>query len=504
MIEFPDHIEFATDTQQFNNRYLFAVGTRGDGEGRLYFRPKNAIRTEDRIWRLVGKTGRPTSLNPFSHPGKIKRIHCDNDVVLVILEKGRVYRLLNTFEKDPSRFRWRRHYGWPFDEGPALDVERTYHDLCLSSSKKESTVFTVDPDGNRHYRFIDHIYALSYRDNLIHHNDPWTPGDWVYAFPMPMDGRFRPSPRGIRGIPAGMNVSAAVVAVIGPAGIYTLEYDFDIAGGNPLAVYLPAPQPHYDGIAEIVRFDKGSKPIRIPPRGWIKQPDIPGSHTANIQVCVQLDAEGNIVPGSDSRILRVLGLDGDRENGKAGYWEKNLRDSAWYFVEDPSFSIEEIRAHLIDDEIQLWTESTRRPYRETESAGRHPSFLASVSDFGIHDNFFDPAVLTIKLGAEKLAVPFYTHIQMRTSRIRRKFACRRPRKQADYLGGYLVFPEGESSPALEALKAYLGCPGAAFFKFLLRSRMGRIEFIVPRVGLNADIADFFNTLFGRVLFTFTE
>jgi hypothetical protein len=51
---------------------------------------------------------------------------------------------------------------------------------------------------------------------------------------------------------------------------------------------------------------------------------------------------------------------------------------------------------------------------------------------------------------------------------------------------------------------YLGCPGAAFFKFLLRSRIGRIDFIVPRIGLNADIVDRFNTLFGRVLFTFAE
>jgi hypothetical protein len=374
--------------------------------------------------------------------GRIQRIHCDNDVVLVILEKGRVYRLLNTFEKAPSRFRWRRHYGWPFDEGPHLDVEETYHDLCLSSAKKESTVFTVDPDGNRHYRFIDHIYAL--------------------------------------------------------------EYDFDIAGGNPLAVYLPVAQPRYEGIAEIVRFDKGSKPVRIPPRGWVRQPDIPGSHTANIQVCVQLDAEGNIVPGSDSRVLRVLGLGGDREKGKAGYWEKNLGDLTWRFVEDPSFGIEEIRAHLIDGEVPPWAESIRRAYRETESAGRHLSFLASVSDFGIHDNFFDPAVLTIELGAEKLPVPFYTHIQMRTSRIRRIVARRHRRKQADYLGGYLVFPEGEPSPALEALRTYLGSPGAAFFKFLLLSRKGRIEFIVPLIRLNADIVDRFNAAFGRVLFTFAE
>jgi hypothetical protein len=157
-------------------------------------------------------------------------------------------------------------------------------------------VYTSDTDGNRHHRFIDHIYCLSHRDSLIHHNDPWTPGDWEYAFPSPLHGRLLPARTGIPGVPSGINASGGVVAFIAPTGVWTIEYDFDIAGGNPLAEYIPCAQPPYEGVAPIVRFEKGARPIRLPSRSWKHEGPLPGPCTGNIQVSPQYDEYGKVRP----------------------------------------------------------------------------------------------------------------------------------------------------------------------------------------------------------------
>jgi len=503
MTTFPDRIDFATDTLQFNNRYLFALET---SQGQLWFRPNTAVSGRPGDWALLGPSGRPTDRFP-SHRDKPVKIHCDHDFLLVLTDTQTVYRVIGALNEDPATFTWKRHYGWPFDEGPALSVETGLHDLCVSSALANTTVFTTDQDGNRHARFICHIYALSKKDHFIHHNDPWTPGDWEYAFPLPEAGRFVPGSKGLPGVPRGINASAGVVGVIGPGGVYTVEYDFDLGGGNPMVDYTPVPQPHYPEVAPLYRIEKGVKPVRFPTPTWEKHPAIPGPHTAHLQVSTQYDAGGHIVEGSRSRILRVLGWTEAEGRKIPGYWEKQLEAPQWAFVPGTDFEVSSLESVRIDTDAQQWSASSRQDFSE-ERPSSPGGFRVDLRDFGRHDNFFDPATLVVRQNGLEVPLRMYTHIQMRTSRQnpvsavlsklgRKTGASRSPSR---YLGAYLLL-EGEAS-VLGPFVAYTRPQNPKYLHVLLRLRGPRVEVLRPALDVNADVFNLWNRLFGRRLFRF--
>lgn len=509
--EFPDRVTFTSDWLQCNNYWLFAVARRGDDAGRLFFRSNTDVSGVPGAWARFGKTGRPIDDFKRDPDRPIVRIDMDNDVLLAITEGGLVYRVLDTFESDPEKFFWRKSWGWPFDEGPQMRIKRGYRELCFSSSKEWSTMWTADLDGNRHSRFIDHMYCLSSEDTLIHHNDPWTPGDWAYAFPSPEGGRLLPSRGSIAGLTAGINASGGVLGFIAPNGVWTIEYDFDIAGGNPLAEYVPHPLTPYEGIAPIVRFEKGARPIRFPSAPWRYQGPLPGPCTAHIQVSPEWDRFGKVVPGPDSRIIRILGLgpsggavaDVAAVAGAAGtvggaatvpgYWEKRLTDAAWRFVPWDGYARTDIERDLINGREPEYGPCLTRDWVSRERRGSS----CALSGFGLRSNFFEPARFTLTTGSGSIAVDLYAHIQMRTSRAGRALARLRGRRAPQWLGAFVVFP-ADDSPLVRELKRLMRArDGDRYAHLLLRARRRRIELIKPILPLNADIANALNRLLGK-------
>jgi hypothetical protein len=360
-------------------------------------------------------------------------------------------------------------------------------------------MWTSDLDGNRHSRFIDHMYCLSARDTLIHHNDPWTPGDWAYAFPSPEHGRLLPAKGDIAGLTSGINASGSVLAFIAPNGVWTIEYDFDIAGGNPLAEYVPHSLPPYEGIAPIVRLEKGSRPVRVPGSAWRSHGPLPGPCTAHIQVSPEWDRFGKVVPGPDSRIIRILGLSGESvhagSGGETGYWEKKLTDGTWHFVPCDAFARVDIERNLINAREVEYGPSL---VSDWESPVRGGSKF-ELSGFGLHANFFEPANLTLASLEARIQVDLYTHIQMRTSRAGRALARLRGRRNPDWLGAFIVFPEGNPPLAQELKRRLRAKEGDRFAHILVRVRDRRVELIKPLIPLNADIANAINRLFGKRL-----
>lgn len=508
-----DSLPFGTDLLQFNNYWLFSLQEPGENSvmadpgkaaGRLWIRPNMAVCGREGSWQVLGKTGRPRDQIRKAVDEALIAIHVDNDVVMVRSISGKVYRVLETFSADPDTFVWRASYGWPFDHGPQLSVTKDYYNYCLSSSKEWSTVYTSDTDGNRHHRFIDHIYCLSRHDNLIHHNDPWTPGDWLYAFTTPEGGRIIPGRKSVPGIPGAINVSGAVVALIAPKGVWTIEYDFDIAGGNPLAVYEAGPLELYEGVAPIVRFEKGARPIRLPSLGWRYHGPLPGICTANIQVSPCYDPWGKIVPGPDSRMLRILGARVVEGLEQAGYWEKELDDATWRFVPHNLLSLAEIKSHNIHGEPQSYGPPLVRDWinRKKPKKGGAPGnlYLRSLDDFLVNGAFFEPARLVLELASGQIGLVFHTHVQMRTSRFERGLSRVRGPRPARWFGGYALLPEDlDLASRAELEKAFKCKPGARSLKVLLRLDHGRLEVIRPVFKLNADLVNALNRLLGKTL-----
>ncbi len=498
MLDFPDTAPFTSEFLQCNNYWIFALGREGDASGRLHFRPNTEISGVPGEWKSVGETGLPPDASRGGKVSPIARIDMDNDVLLAVTRGGLVYRLLNLFSQDPEKFEWRKSWGWPFDHGPQMVVSRGYREICFSSSKEWSTMWTADRDGNRHHRFIDHMYCLSDRDTLIHHNDPWTPGDWDYAFPCPEGGRLLPARGSVPGYTSGINASGGVLGFIAPTGVWTIEYDFDIAGGNPLAEYLPHELPAYEGIAPIVRIEKGSKPIRLPSAPWRSHGTLPGPCTAHIQVSPEWDSFGKVVPGPESRVIRILGLrrDPSAGRGETGYWEKGLAETEWRFVTWNGVAAETVAANLINGRAPEYGPELRSAWRGPLSNGKLRG-TASLLDFGPHSNFFEGAQFVAESGGTRGEAEVYTHVQMRTSRAGRALARVRGRRRPSWLGAFLVFPTGDSAGADLLRAACFSKKGERFAGLLIRLGKRKIELIKPLVPLNADIVNWINGLFGR-------
>jgi len=287
-----------------------------------------------------------------------------------------------------------------------------------------------------------------------------------------------------------------VLGFIAPNGVWTIEYDFDIAGGNPLAEYVPHPLPPYEGVAPIVRFEKGSRPIRFPSSPWRHHGPLPGPCTAHIQVSPEWDRWGKVVPGPDSRIIRILGLD---PSGVPGYWEKRLADAAWGFVPWDGHSAGDIGRNLINGR-----ECEYGPVLTSDWASRsRGGFSFSLSDFGPHSNFFEPARLTLQdRQGNSLTVELHTHIQMRTSRTGRALARLRGRREPGWLGAFAVFPEGNPPLARELRRLFHAKESDRYVHLLVRTGKRRVELIKPLVSLNADIANTLNRLLGKRIAVF--
>lgn len=474
---------------QYNARHQFALGTEGPAHGRIFIRPNTGKPGE---WKPLGLTGLPWGRFIFC-AGRIRfrEIYCDNDFLVAVTGKDKVWRIKNALEPDPAKFIWMRQYGVPMGWGSQLSIPDHIWNLRPSEASSVSTVYYTDPDGNRHERFIAHIYALSEHDNYIHFNDPWTPSDWEYVFPMPEQNRFVPARKGLPGMIAGMAASASVVGVIGPKTVYTIEFDFDIAGGNPLSHYSPSPQPPYPEIVPLFGKSSAVCPTRLPPRGWARQPPIPGLHTANLSITAKCDGNGRIVPGSDSRILRVVGIG---PQGRGGYWEKELKDSEWRFAEDPAFSSSLVASYLIQDAKPENAPPTLNDYKEVgpRSQNRPP---AELKGFGPYDHYFDPAVLSLPFQDSIVNLKLYMRYQFRF------FSHQGKNVQAGYIlvddsFRAAVKKTGEGYPSLGDLS------GKDNFDVLIVMTRNRVAIFRRRILFNFALFNIFSTRLARPLFVF--
>ncbi|HHU36747.1 MAG TPA: hypothetical protein GXZ47_05915 [Treponema sp.] len=491
---FPNSTIITNDFLQCNNYWMFSIGQEGPDKGRLFFKPNTSVSGIPGKWMLYGKTGRPVDTFRRDLDMPLARIDIDNDMLVVITEGGFVYRVMETFEQNPDNFFWKKSWGWPFDNGPQLRIEPCVHSLSFSSAKEWSTAWTTDRDGNRHHRFIDHIYCLSDSDALIHFNDPWTPNDWAYAFPSPEKGRLLPARGKVTGYTSGINASGGVVGFMSPNGMWTIEYDFDIAGGNPFAKYIPHSLPHYEGIPPIVRFKKGAKPIRLPSEPWRCHGVLPGPCTAHLQVSPEWDKDGKVVPGPDARIFRILGLDRYPNAGfpppAGGFWEKKLLDKEWKFIAWDGVSVDVLLENIINDTPVEYGPSLLSSWRG-KGRGKANNLVVKLDEFGLNSNFFDPARISAQEGETRSEGAFYINVQMRTT------IAVPGSSKATWRGVYIVYPDSKGSQSEPLRKLCHAKKGDRYARLFLRAEKDRIELIKPLIPLNADIVNWINNLFGK-------
>ncbi|MCL2477905.1 MAG: hypothetical protein FWF22_00280 [Treponema sp.] len=338
---FPDQVYIKTRTQTFNVYHYYILS-----EGRIWYKSIDPD-TEPKDWTLFDDTGLPhRSLYPgFKNPAAITEISADADELVAVSAEGNFYR----YCFDPILTRkskvWFDRQGWPTEEQLYFDT-RTSNNLSWSLGKRNNHVlYTEDIFGNQHNNGlleIATIYVLLNDGQEICYADSGLPSDFSRNFIGPERGKF---------ISAALSASASTMFVINDVGeMYTRLADFDVTGSNPMGfeyTYVPfksdLPGTKY---ASNNQSDWG-----LPGEDWRSQPRIPLSGKAAITGFITILQNGQ---GNSARELRVAGLN---EEGKTGFWTKQLFDDTWEFKTVPLFfARESILAAANPDETGLQEE----------------------------------------------------------------------------------------------------------------------------------------------------
>lgn len=472
------NILIGSKTRQANFQYTFEI----KADGKIYYK-ENTPQSELK----------PLYVRGFlkSQDKQFIALYAAINTLFAVDKNGEIWRVENIHQK-PETFFWLRAFGWPFSKGPGINIDLNSVTAFTPSSASKSTVgYYVDPSGDKVERFITHLYTTLKNDGFIHHTDPWTPADWLYRFPMPIENGslLLPSLKGISGYAVGLSASASVVGLINAQGVYTINYDFDINGANPLVIYKPFDTEHHRRISKL--FFNKYEPIALPAPGWNKQPEIPGLHTANILMDVLYNADGSVVQGGE-RILSVIGLEGEIP----GRWVKKLTDANWEFYPDPSLSVAQIKANGINDEVV----DTRPVPVDTYVDEIDQLGQVELKNFGAYVNLFkgNEAKLDFTISRKKFELDLYTHIQMRTQ----------ANVDSGCFGGYVRIPPSllaDTSKEAVQLRKYLGCDNSGFMWLFIEVKDTGL---LIRRGLpcsrKIDLLNPANILLGEKLFYFTK
>lgn len=477
-----DYIWFSADQLQSNARYTFKLG-HNEFSGSVWFRRN----LSPSVWQRLAI--------PCTEP--FTRLRIDENLLVLITQSGQLWRVKHVLSADPQQFKYYRSFGFPLGHGPGirLDTEKI-QELAVSNANAMTTKYYEDRRGNKHARHISQLYVLYKGDHFIHHADPWVSTDWEYKFPLPIEqaNYVYPANKGLPGYQAGLSAAAGVVGIVSSLGVYTIEYDFDINGANPLINYRPYNLGQYSGVGKL--FFNTQTPLALPAPGWKKHTLIPGAYTGNLVLNPMYDEFGNILPGSRSRIMRVLGVHFVHGELSAGYWEKQLTDTRWNFVVDQSFDPGQILKYVINEDGPELIPKQEQIYVQQQTG-----LELSLQGFQPYVNLWEENAAQLKLsfvGGAEYALKLFTQIQFHLQK-------KKERSSVDYFSGFLVLPEGlpeDNSVSAKKLRKYLRVSGKERFLWVfIRVRSGEI-LIRKNRSILRKIAFFnwLNILIGKSLF----
>ncbi|CAF1113670.1 unnamed protein product [Didymodactylos carnosus] len=333
-------ISVCTPTDAMDSKYYYAVR-----DGKIWFKPIAAHL--DAPWKLFGGNG---FIDNTKKP--LVSLSADGDNILAV-DKNQVIHYAKSNEVVcevsfdcpqwkiiQSRVKWTEK--WFNMDGvsvivnifrnPVLKPVKNARSVAMSH-KGHDTMYYTDMAGKKHpdpYVGVTTIYTLSEDGTRIYFADPWLRNKFENELTGPEDGQF---------IAETLAASASMVFLIQRARnengkeihkMYTRFGDFDSIGSNPAlkATY------NIKNRIPLIRI--------IPGEDWIEQPIIPLSKQARLTKNISVLQTGW---GQNNRQLRVQG---HNENGRSGYYYKNVYDIIWTF---------EITDHIIIAEEEFLSNS---------------------------------------------------------------------------------------------------------------------------------------------------
>jgi hypothetical protein len=193
--------------------------------------------------------------------------------------------------------------------------------------RNNQVLYYEDIFGNQHHNGsmeIATIYVLLEDGQEICYGDPGLSSDFSRNFIGPERGAFKA---------ASLSASASTIFLINEAGeMYTRLVDFDTVGCDPMLfkyTYIPykSDLPGTDYFSNLNEWG-------LPAEDWRQQPRIPLAGKAAVTRHITILQNGH---GNEARELRVAGFN---EEGKTGFWTKQIFDDSWKFTEAPLYFTE--------------------------------------------------------------------------------------------------------------------------------------------------------------------
>jgi len=434
--DLPDVVHLRTTKATYNRKWYAVVKDKG-----IFLKPNKEVTRQGGPWV-------PLRL-PDGLKGDVQEISIDDTRLVATNSKRQLFSLtemLSGADKINKPRKWTTRWGAPFGMASGWRLPEGYLAWSLSMASPEEDEYYMDLAGNRQMigkGACTTIFALNRNGQHISVLDPWLPLDYSYEVDGPRRGRF---------VSTNVAASGSVIFVINKHGdMYTRLWDFDISGSDRAffrytyedqrGVSIPKKLPIIQGWSTYPA-------IQLPIRPWNAQPKIKGRITDDISIAKR-------GKGCVHRTLRVAGQD---EQGRTGYYEKDLGDAAWVFKPTG----EPLRRPLIDNTPHDATEQTLGPAEERRFryAG---DFQAELLDFHLYS---PPATLRVQLagGPVDLLVHYTDGL-----------------RQFEKHGRGLERSDRKLHAVIEVPQAlfdkHKGAPGTPFGKFLKKNLSTRNRFV---------------------------
>ena len=363
----PDEIFLKTPTQTRNNFNEFILI-----DGEIFQKP---IGSDISNWKKLKKENGPK--NPIS-------IAVGGSYFQALNYDGVVYTLKSAFDINPKGHKWSTRWGSPLGMGPGakLPLDRLAWDFSQLSLKEDKFVINPISGKKNFYLGNAHLFWLHKNGRWIKFMDPWVVSDHSYEVCSPYRGRFK-----------SLKLSAAgsLIFLINKYGdMFTRLYDFDLSGHNSV---------YYRYSYDPKKRQKKKYSIRhLRLAEWKNQPKIKGI----IADIISVFKSGE---GATDRELRVEGVN---ENGRSGYWFKDVKDPKWKFqVKNHKLIGHTLKNSTYSMALSTLAPPTSKKYKTTYKT----SYSIELLDY---HPYCSPARMLVKIGSEKLELNLHYRGTFRT------------------------------------------------------------------------------------------
>lgn len=352
---FPKEVYLRDNTGSYTKKWEFYLL-----DGTIYVRRKG----DKGPWKVAPQ--------PESMKGKITGISADAQQLLAIGPDDVIYQLHGIAGEIDDWF-WDHAWGGVLRLGDFYQSPNPQpSQWALSFITTDEDVTYTDIDGRKHPVSFTNLMQMMFIDpndstNVIY-NDTWLPRDRSFSFGSPHHSRFKV---------VGLSAAASTTFIVNKYGdLYIRTHDYDFSGADPLQ--FPYSWESQDGKKDASsfldqRFNPNVAAVKLPSTPWIQISKVPGEITNRISI-------ESSAPGNENRLLKVEG----RKDGKTGYWQRNLPDTKWTFVETG----EPLKGTLLENSPEDTSEKDLAPETGINYKGTVAKTGATlkVKDFAYNDN----------------------------------------------------------------------------------------------------------------------